>query len=75
MDAPSRRVTAMNVFDKCHVLPSHRRWTHHSWTASVHVLLDLLSLEQGNSAIYVPNPKFFNDLLRGCDLNCLAKLS
>ena len=37
-----RRATAMNLFDTSHVRPSHTRFAHHSWTASMNLLLDLL---------------------------------
>lgn len=42
VDASSRRATAMNMFDKSHIPPSHRRLAHQSWATSMYLLLDLL---------------------------------
>ena len=48
---PQEGAAAMNMFDKCHIPPSHRRLAHQSWTTSVCLLLDLL-MEQGSCAVY-----------------------
>ena len=37
-----RRATLMNMFDACHVPPSHRRPAHQSWAASLLLMLDLI---------------------------------
>ena len=37
-----RRATLMNMFDACHVPPSHRRPAHQSWASSLLLLLDLI---------------------------------
>ena len=37
-----RRATLMNMFDECHVPPSHRRPAHQSWAASLLLMLDLV---------------------------------
>ena len=42
VDASSRRATAMNMFDKSHIPPSHRRLAQQSWATSMYLLLDLL---------------------------------
>ena len=31
----------MNMFDRCHIPPSHRRMAHQSWASSMHLLFDL----------------------------------
>ena len=38
----TRRATLMNMFDVCHIPPSHRRFAHQSWASSLHLLLDLI---------------------------------
>ena len=42
MPATTRRAMLMNMFDKCHIAPSHRRMAHPSWAASMTLLVDLL---------------------------------
>ena len=37
-----KRALAMNMFNKCHIAPSHRRLAHPSWIVSILLLLDLL---------------------------------
>ena len=32
----------MNMFDACHVPPSHRRPAHQSWASSLLLMLDLI---------------------------------
>ena len=38
----ARRATLMNMFDACHVPPSHRRPAHQSWASSLLLMLDLI---------------------------------
>ena len=40
--AGSRRALALHMYNKCHVVPSHRRFAHPSWIAGMKLMLDLL---------------------------------
>ena len=42
MNADARRLMAIDMFEKSHIAPSHRRLPHLSWTTSVSLLMDLL---------------------------------
>ena len=38
----TRRALALQMYDKCHIAPSHRRFAHLSWIAGMKLMLDLL---------------------------------
>ena len=42
LKANARRLIALDMFEKSHIAPSHRRLPHPSWTTSFCLLLDLL---------------------------------
>ena len=42
LNANSRRLIALDMFEKSHIAPSHRRLPHPSWTTCFSLLLDLL---------------------------------
>ena len=42
LKASARRLIALDMFEKSHIAPSHRRLPHPSWTTSLGLLLDLL---------------------------------
>ena len=42
MNADARRLMAIEMFEKSHIAPSHRRLPHLSWTTPFSLLLDLL---------------------------------
>ena len=41
-NADERRQAALDMFNKCHIAPSHRRLPHPSWTTCLSLLMDLL---------------------------------
>ena len=42
LKASARRLIALDMFEKSHIAPSHRRLPHPSWTTSFSLLVDLL---------------------------------
>ena len=42
LNASARRLIALDMFEKSHIAPSHRRRPHPSWTTSFSLLVDLL---------------------------------